>query len=210
MYAMNYNYFPMTSITLDQLAPIAVSPDPYQMAEPLPVKRRVCFAAEPEVVDEIPTMSASERADVWYTKVDLDQFKEKARIASRRIRRDLPLKEDSDCTRGLEQRVSLQRQKSRWITIKAVLEAQRRFGKGMDTLSAISKQCSRRAIHQAHVTGKQDFCDAYDLNDINQISKVVQKRRRCEEDEVAYVQPRRVRARTVQVAPLPVAPVYFF
>jgi len=95
------------------------------------------------------SLSKSERYTLWYKKEELKGFKNEALLISRTLRRrgqslevsaqmhylkskivshnSCPanvLDPEDFCCRGLEQCISFERQKKKWFTIKAVLDAQ--------------------------------------------------------------------------------------
>mmetsp|Transcript_21019 Transcript_21019/g.29671 ORF Transcript_21019/g.29671 Transcript_21019/m.29671 type:complete len:208 (-) Transcript_21019:82-705(-) len=108
------------------------------------------------------SMTSDERNDVWYQQSDLDTFKSSARDLSRQLRSN-PDQMLSNETRGLEHRISLERQKHKFLTTRAILKAQERY-QSTEQLAMIASKCSSWAKQVALVTGTKDFCSAYDLN----------------------------------------------
>lgn len=136
--------------------------------------RKVSFEQSEHVliVAASSIMTQEERSGLWYQQSDLDKFKNEAKDVCRRIRDDLldrdirldlELGHSShviECTRGLEHRVSIERQKNKCLTIRAILKAQQRYSKP-EQLAHVSLKCSAWSKELALVTGYQDFYQAY-------------------------------------------------
>lgn len=155
-------------------------------------------------VDRCSSMNRDERDTLWYSAEEFTGFKNQARTVSRRIRNrnvafgfnnacmfgdilpgfptyleDDATSEDS-CNRGLEFRMSIERQKNKIIAKKAVLEAQRRLrrkflydaARGVVTdrtdsenrLASVAAKFSHSARDLAIKTGMVDFVTAYPLS----------------------------------------------
>ena len=136
-------------------------------------RRRVSFeTAENEThIAASSDMTQEERCELWYKPSDLNQFKSDARDICRRLRDegmvgdillDVELSNSNcaDCTRGLEHRVSVERQKNKYITMRAILKAQQRYSKP-EQLAHVAIKCTAWAKEVALVTGYQDFYQAY-------------------------------------------------
>mmetsp|Transcript_21230 Transcript_21230/g.27932 ORF Transcript_21230/g.27932 Transcript_21230/m.27932 type:complete len:202 (-) Transcript_21230:110-715(-) len=125
--------------------------------------RRVQFhdARVVGMVTPSSSMTFDERNDIWYQQSDLDTFKTSARDLSRLLRSN-PKQMESNETRGLEHRISLERQKQKFLTTRAVLKAQERY-QNADQLALIASKCSSWAKQVALVTATKDFCSAYDI-----------------------------------------------
>jgi hypothetical protein len=102
-------------------------------------------------------LTTEERHDLWYHPADLVGFKNEARDLSRRIRKNsLPEKE---CSRGLEHRISVERQKNKYLAIRAILKAQDRHHP--EQLARIASRCTAWAKEVALLAGYQDYYHAY-------------------------------------------------
>lgn len=123
--------------------------------------RRVSFQAT-EIVsdDDVPpnTLTTEERNELWYHPVDLVGFKNEAREISRRMRHDT--NNSAEHTRGLEQRISMERQKNKYLSIRAILKAQE-LNHSPRELARIASKCSAWAKEIALLTGHKDYYAAY-------------------------------------------------
>ena len=119
-------------------------------------------------------MPDSYRHELWYQQIDLDEFKNNARILCRQIRDcdavidqpildariDVALESENHCARGLEHRISLERQRNKFLAMRAVLKAHQRYG-SPDKLAVVASKCTAWAKEIALCTGYQDFYQAY-------------------------------------------------
>jgi len=138
--------------------------------------RRVAFL-KAEVVATLPPaseMSDSYRLELWYQQTDLNTFKNNARDLCRQIREcdavpdqplldtrlDIALEQENDCARGLEHRISIERQKNKYLAILAILKAQQRY-ETPEQLAIVASKCTAWAKEVALFTGYQDFYQAY-------------------------------------------------
>lgn len=120
-------------------------------------RRRVSFQ-EPQVVSEVTpcsSMTPEERAESWYTQDDLAAFKDEARDLCRKIRYSPEAVEEF---RGLEHRISFERQKRKCLAIRAIIMAQSHHP---DQLPMIASRCSAWAKEIALLVGHRDFYQAY-------------------------------------------------
>eukprot|EP00542_Grammatophora_oceanica_P018444 CAMPEP_0194033216 /NCGR_PEP_ID=MMETSP0009_2-20130614/5983_1 /TAXON_ID=210454 /ORGANISM="Grammatophora oceanica, Strain CCMP 410" /LENGTH=237 /DNA_ID=CAMNT_0038673863 /DNA_START=68 /DNA_END=781 /DNA_ORIENTATION=+ len=143
--------------------------------------RRVSFEAV-EVVGVCEASSAmtdKERSELWYQQQDLSQFKSDIRETCKTLKSntnesallDMQLVRsgrDSSCTRGLEHRVSMERQKNKYLCLKAVLKAQTRYTKP-EQVALVASRCSAWAKEVALATGHQDFYMAYNPSMIHMV-----------------------------------------
>ena len=103
------------------------------------------------------SMSAQERNEMWYQTDDLDEFKAEARDLCRKLR----VSPDNEAiSRGLEHRVSLERQKNKALAIRCILKAQRRFA-NPEHVAMVARKCTTWAKEVALVEASRDFCDTY-------------------------------------------------
>ena len=151
-----------TTILMNSAMPIATVP-----------RRRVSFqtAVNETYVAASSDMTQDERNELWYKPSDLSQFKSDARDICRLLKEegmvgdillDVELSNSNcgDCTRGLEHRISIERQKNKYITMRAILKAQQRYSKP-EQLAHVAIKCTAWAKEVALVTGYQDFYQAY-------------------------------------------------
>lgn len=123
-------------------------------------RRRVTFQ-DAQVVSEVTPascMSEEERSRRWLRQSDMTAMKKEARDLSRRMRTE----PNFTCTeefRGLEQRSSFERQKLKFLTIRAIVKAQ--TWRHPDELAEISSRCSAWASELAILVGRRDYYDAY-------------------------------------------------
>jgi len=125
-----------------------------------------------------------------------------------------------ECVRGLEQRVSLERQRNKCLTVRCILRAQQRYAGQPEQLAMVAAKCTAWAQQMAHIAAQQDYQHAYeDDEQIMMSSKqqlllltttsqplvpfplaAFQMKRKCnvdavEEDDLSTGSARRVRAR---------------
>jgi len=184
--------------------------------------RRVSFE-KAEIVGEViscSSMTAEERDELWYHQSSLSQFKTEARELCRRIRDvdvgSQPLLDvarvdttAAACTRGLEHRASIERQKNKFLAMRAILKAQARYEKS-EQLAMVASKCTAWAKEIALCTGYQDFYYAYNpalLHLVPQTPSVkfplVSRKKSSEDDISVEERPRRKKQRTL--SPVPVA-----
>lgn len=101
-------------------------------------------------------MTAQERNKLWYHPQDLLAFKMEARQVARRIRTS----RSSECARGLEHRISMERQKNKYLAIRAILKAQDQCSSPAE-LATIASHCSAWAQEVALLAGHADYYKAY-------------------------------------------------
>lgn len=114
-------------------------------------------------VRESIALCQNERNDIWYAQSDLEEFKQEARDLCRALRvqeyLDLPTGSMEE-TRGLEHRISLERQKHKFLANRAILKSQSRYESPED-LAVVAGKCSAWARQVALATGHKDFYAAY-------------------------------------------------
>ena len=123
-------------------------------------RRRVSFQ-EPQVVSEVTpcsSMTPEERARTWYSRDDLLAFKNEARDISRRIRFTPESSEAAEEFRGLEHRISFERQQRKYLAIRAIIKAQ---SSHPEHLPMIASRSSALAKEIALRVGHRDFYQAY-------------------------------------------------
>lgn len=101
-------------------------------------------------------MTSQERSKLWYHPQDLQAFKVEARQVARRIRTS----HSSECARGLEHRISMERQKNKYLAIRAILKAQDQCCTPAE-LATVASRCSAWAQEVALLTGHTDYYMAY-------------------------------------------------
>lgn len=104
-------------------------------------------------------LTTQERDELWYNTNDLIEFKNQARELSRHLRRNSVV-DGKDSTRGLEHRVCMNRQKSKYLAIRAILKAQA-FCESPQELADVSRKCTAWAKEVALLTGHSDYYHAY-------------------------------------------------
>lgn len=138
--------------------------------------KRVTFLMAEIVSTVTPSseMTDSHRSELWYKLSDLADFKTHARELCKTIREcdaicdnpildasvDLELGRRSECARGFEHRISTERQKNKFLAMRAIIKAQQRF-KSPERLAVIASKCTAWAKEIALCTGYQDFYKAY-------------------------------------------------
>lgn len=144
--------------------------------------RRVSFDAD-EIVRCAPTQEACHDSnELWYQHDELVQFKDYTRDLCRKIRNcsDLLIEEQEQqpvlmdskldhvlqmeqncCARGLESRVSMERQRNKYLATRAIIKAQQRYENNPEQLASLATKCTAWAKEVALCTGYQDYCHAY-------------------------------------------------
>jgi len=136
------------------------------------IPRSVSFESE-----KIDCMSPSnifndKRSEIWYQQEELVQFKDDVMNLCRELRcdQDQPLMDTkidiilqakNCCARGLENFISLERQRNRFLARKAIVEAQRRYPQDPEKLAMMASKCAAWAKEVALCTGYQDFYQVY-------------------------------------------------
>jgi hypothetical protein len=138
--------------------------------------KRVSFDKAEVVATVAPAseMSLDERCGLWYQNNELENFKDNARDLCRQIRNcdlveeqpmldprlDVVLETEDQCARGLEHRISMERQKNKYLTGRAIIKAQKRYT-DPEQLAVVASKCTAWAKEVALCTGYQDFYQAY-------------------------------------------------
>mmetsp|Transcript_27703 Transcript_27703/g.45991 ORF Transcript_27703/g.45991 Transcript_27703/m.45991 type:complete len:238 (+) Transcript_27703:77-790(+) len=166
-----------TSYTLNSDINAAVAPTRVSLERNRKRARRVSFDKAEVVSTVAPSslMSVSERHGLWYQQTDLSKFKEDARDLCRQIRNcdgviEQPLLDPrldaaleaagNECARGLEHRISMERQKNKYLAMRAIVKAQQRY-QTPEQLAVVASKCTAWAKEVALCTGYQDFYQAY-------------------------------------------------
>mmetsp|Transcript_11317 Transcript_11317/g.12632 ORF Transcript_11317/g.12632 Transcript_11317/m.12632 type:complete len:235 (-) Transcript_11317:104-808(-) len=143
-------------------------------SEPQRVRRRVSFQSTEIVGISASEVLEEEYNDLWYQHSELVQFKDAARNLCRQIRRseivedqplldtriDLALETENSCARGLESRISMERQRNKFLATRAIVRSQER-SVNPDQLAALASKCTAWAKEVALCTGYQDFYQVY-------------------------------------------------
>lgn len=139
------------------------------------IKRVTFLMAEVvSIVTPSSEMTDRHRCELWYQLSDLADFKTHARELCKSIREcdaifdnpildasvDLELGLRSECARGFEHRISTERQKNKFLAMRAIIKAQQRF-KSPERLAIVASKCTAWAKEIALCTGYQDFYKAY-------------------------------------------------
>merc|ERR1712150_117433 len=69
--------------------------------------------------------------------------------------------EQNCCARGLESRVSMERQRNKYLATRAIIKAQQRYENNPEQLAALASKCTAWAKEVALCTGYQDYCHVY-------------------------------------------------
>jgi hypothetical protein len=107
----------------------------------------------------------------WYLESELDAFKTESRQTCAKMRMNGPENvvdltseeiesDNDDCLRGLEARMSRERQMNRTLAIRAILSAQHRF-RDPEVLALAARRCTAWAKEIARNTAIRDYYQAY-------------------------------------------------
>lgn len=134
------------------------------------VRRKVSFQ---ECRREIPVpsfacLSEEERRKIWHVDADIEGFKANARQLVERQNIGTHQEEN---LRGLELRLSQERQARKYMILQAILRAQKRC-KDPKQLSSIARKCSVWSKTAAIIEAHRDFCSIYDPARISAISSI--------------------------------------
>jgi len=149
---------------------------------------RVSFNDHATIISTLPPntlLTEEERCQAWYDVTDLDNFKTAARNLCRRVRGHHDDANDyspEDCVRGLEQRISLERQRNKCLTVRCILKAQRRYAGRPDQLALIAAKCTAWAQQVAQHVAQLDYQHAYFDDDDDNLST-------CEQQQTMVLEP---------------------
>lgn len=111
--------------------------------------------------EQLPSrLTLQERNQLWYQQNDLVAFKNEAREISRSLRRNSDSTSRIEASRGLEHRISMDRQKNKYLAIRAILKAQDSCQSPQE-LAQVASKCTAWAKEVALLTGHADYYEAY-------------------------------------------------
>lgn len=138
--------------------------------------RRVRFNIAQVVAEIEPSssMSVEDRDRVWYQQDDLNQFRNDCKDLYRKIRSselivdqpvlnlqaDAALASENETARGLEHKVSIERQRNKFLAMRAIVKAQERYNSA-EQLAVVASKCTAWSKEVALCTGYQDFYMVY-------------------------------------------------
>ena len=149
-------------------SPSAVG-DRSRESSPLPVvvaklkspcrSRRVTFQVgrTEKYIESLASLSEADRKFLWYSDEDIEACKGRARELSEGIKKGR-IQEDN--TRGLELRLSPERQRRKYMIIHAILRAQKRYTDPKQ-LSNIARKCTVWSKTVAAIVAQHDYCSLY-------------------------------------------------
>ena len=143
----------------------------------LPLRRRVEIVQEDDCVTfheedqihQVPTTllcleDDQDRNQLWYNRDDIKEFRRQAQVLSKKcLNAQEEEEEEHECTRGLELRMSHQRQDRKQRIVKRILDAQDDDCTA-EELSQISLQYSAWSRKLAAAQGHKDFYSVYHPN----------------------------------------------
>jgi len=143
--------------------------------------RRVTFKETRTVIsiDSVADFSEAQKEAIWYNEDEIEAFKTRARKVCIQIRgasnnneanntNDTTQKEETGDVRGLELRISQDRQRRKYMIIHAILRAQRRY-KDPQQLSNIARKCSVWSKVAATIEAQRDYCSLYEPTRVTSI-----------------------------------------
>lgn len=156
-------------------------------------RRRVVFAVENDIIPILPPFSSqleghdpshSWKSVLWYQPADLAEFREDARklcLKFKSLQQSNSLLMPYDCsTRGLERRLSSERQRRKFISNRCIVHASKKLCSNnswdADRLAALCKKINEWATELAVIEGARDFDQAWH-DDRKRIYQVDQSRR---------------------------------
>jgi hypothetical protein len=110
-------------------------------------------------VVSLACLSEEMRNDIWYSQADIESMRSEARDLCRFVRVN-PQVYPPEHTRGLELRISLERQCRKQLTVQGVVEAQRRCADPC-MLASLAQRCSMVPRELALAQAQHDFCTVY-------------------------------------------------
>lgn len=140
--------------------------------------------------DSPAILTTQERNKLWYHPQDLLGFKVEAREVARRIRTS----RSSECARGLEHRISMERQKNKYLAIRAILKAQDQCCSPAE-LATVASRCSAWAQEVALLAGHADYYMAYNP----ELAHLVPKTPTMQHSLVGMIEHHHQRKRAVEV-----------
>jgi hypothetical protein len=125
-------------------------------------------------VVSLACLSEEMRSDIWYSQADIESMRSEARDLCRFVRVN-PQAYPPEHTRGLELRISLERQCRKQLTVQGVVEAQRRCADPC-MLASLAQRCSMVPRELALAQAQQDFCFVYATNNEDNVINSTQQR----------------------------------
>ena len=116
-------------------------------------------------IASLACLSDELRNDIWYSPSDIEGMRSEARDLCRFLRVN-PQACPEEHTRGLELRISLERQCRKQLTVQGVVEAQRRCTDPA-YLACLAQRCSIVPRDLALAQGQRDYSNVYSVVDVN-------------------------------------------
>lgn len=153
------------------LSPAAVMPVLKQTRSNLNSRRvRFSHAEVVETITERSLISIEDHKIIWYSAHELESFKNEVRMACRTIRDQILSSSNSTAstiynsttftTRGLEQRMCINRQRNKELFMWGTLKAQER-NRNPEFIATIARECSFTAAQLAYMEAARDYCEIY-------------------------------------------------
>lgn len=123
--------------------------------------RRVTFHERrtERYIESISSLSEADRKLLWYSEEDVEICKGKAREISEGIKQGRVVVQEAD-VRGLELRLSPNRQRRKYMIVHAILKAQKRYTDPKQ-LSNIARKCTVWSKTVAAIVAQHDYCSLY-------------------------------------------------
>lgn len=121
--------------------------------------RRVSFNeyTSAKCIASLASLSEHDRNLLWHTEDDIEACKERARALCAGI---VQGKTKEENIRGLELRLSPERQRRKYMILHAILKAQSRYTDPKQ-LSNIARRCTAWSKILAAIVAQHDYCDLY-------------------------------------------------
>ena len=113
-------------------------------------------------IESLAALNEEEKSKLWFTEQEIESFKVEARALCERIKLGIvTANEETNSTRGLELRLSSDRQRRKFMILQAIIKAQKRY-KEPKQLCNIARKCSVWSKAVAAIVAQRDYCDLYD------------------------------------------------
>ena len=179
-------------------ATVASSTLLYDTQEKNAFHRQVTFKEEPEIApNRSPLERLADRNRIWYQEREMKAFRSEAKELSlfikrhKKCNRDCPvlccmMATKDGCTRGLEQRVCLERQRRRYLGNRGIIAAHKSMQYSPDRLARLASKCNRWASRIAVAEAAHDFFQAYDNDEKRDSDPIIENgvtiREQCEKN----------------------------
>ena len=121
-------------------------------------------------IESISSMSEADRNLLWYSEEDVETCRGEVREMIEKLKEGRGLIQEADI-RGLELRLSPNRQRRKYMIVHAILRAQRRYA-DPNKLSNIARKCTVWSKTVAAIVAQRDYCSLYHPERVSSIASL--------------------------------------